>query len=74
MKIKQWPAGNDCNIVFFLSPLGSWKYTVEDYKVNAKFGVWCVLSSPSVCRGLVAVDVEFKRGEKLFLERLCCCS
>lgn len=52
VKISQWPAGNNYNIIFFLSPLGSWKYTVEDYKVNMKFGVCCVHSSPGQCRGL----------------------
>lgn len=72
VKISQWPAGNNikCNIVFFLSPLGSWKYTVEDYKVNTKFGVCCVHSSPSQCRGLVIVDVELRRGEKMLLEEV----
>lgn len=67
VKINQWTAGNNHKIVLFVSLLGLWKYTVEDYKVNTKFGVCCVHASPSQCRGLViggGLQMWSSRGEK----------
>lgn len=71
VKINQWTAGNNHKIVLFVSLLGLWKYTVEDYKVNTKFGVCCVHASPSQCRGLVlGVDCRcgVQEGRKMLLE------
>lgn len=45
LKIRQQPGRNKFNIVFFLSPLGLWKYTVEDYKVNSWIFCFCCVHS-----------------------------
>lgn len=57
VKIRQHPGRNKFNIFFFLSPLGLWKYTVEDYKVNSWiFNICCVHSFAGQFRVLVIVS------------------